>query len=139
MLPGHAHRRNGNLLDPLLEMLERSSARNVFDLALEIPVDLSGIVWVATANSLEGLPSALRDRFRIVHVPAPRSEHIEALCRSILDEKARSEDLRREWLQDLDSDELDNLRKVWKGGSIRPLVAAVHATLQAREQCSWKM
>jgi hypothetical protein len=130
---------NGNLLTTLLEMLERSSAKSVFDPALEIPVDLSSIVWVATANSLDNLPSALRDRFRIVNIPDPRPEHIEVICRSILDDKAGEEELRREWIPDLDADELDNLRKVWRGGSIRPLVAAVHATLQAREQCSYKM
>lgn len=57
-------KRNGSLLDSLLDFLERDNAARVFDPALECPIDLSGVVYIATANSLAGLPAAIADRFR---------------------------------------------------------------------------
>lgn len=130
---------NGALTAALLDFLERSSAKGVFDPALECPVDLSGVVYIATANSLAGLPAALANRFRILHIPAPSPEHLEELCRSILDDHAAEEELDRRWIPDLDFDELAAVRSVWKGGSVRPLKAAVEATLQAREEFAPRM
>lgn len=132
-------KRNGSLLDSLLDFLERDNASGVFDPALECPVDLSGVVYIATANSLAGLPAPLANRFRILHVDAPGPEHLTELVTSILDDYAAAEDLDRLWIPDLDGDELEAIRKVWKGGSVRPLKAAIEATLQAREEFAPRM
>lgn len=132
-------KRNGSLLDSLLDFLERDNAGRVFDPALECPVDLSGVVYIATANSLAGLPAPVADRFRILHVDAPGPEHLEELVTSILDDYAIEEDIDRRWIPDLDGDELEAIRTVWRGGSVRPLKAAVEATLQAREEFAPRM
>ncbi len=132
-------KRNGALLDSLLDFLERDNARNVFDPALECPVDLSGVVYLATANSLTGLPAAIADRFRILHLNAPGPEHLTELVTSILDDYAMDEDLDRRWIPNLDGDELEAIRSVWMGGSVRPLKAAIEATLQAREEHAPRM
>lgn len=130
---------NGSLTACLLDFLERNSAKSIFDPALECSVDLSGVVYFATANSLAGLPAALANRFRILPVPTPSPEHLKALVRSILDDHAAEEELDRRWIPDLDGDELEAIRAVWKGGSIRPLRAAIEATLQAREEFAPRM
>lgn len=132
-------KRNGSLLDSLLDFLERDNAKKVFDPALECPVDLSGLVYFATANSLAGLPAALANRFRILQIPAPGPEHLEELVTSILDDYAAEEDIDRRWIPNLDGDELEAIRKVWRGGSVRPLKAAVEATLAAREEFAPRM
>ena len=132
-------RRNGSLLDSLLDFLERDNARRVFDPALECPIDLSGVVYIATANSLSGLPAAIADRFRILHIDAPGPEHLIELSNSILDDYAQTEDIDRRWIPDLDGDELAVIRTVWNGGSVRPLKAAIEATLQVREEHSPRM
>jgi len=51
---------------------------------LQIPVDLSHVNYVATANSLEPLPMPLRDRFRIVMLPMPTTDDLDALLLGLL-------------------------------------------------------
>lgn len=64
-------RRNGNPHDTLLGMLERRTAGNWYDRCLMAAVDLRHVLWVATANSLDGIPVPLLSRFDVVRVPAP--------------------------------------------------------------------
>src|SRR5579871_3446808 len=61
----------GRLWDCLLCFLERETARSYPDPALQLNVDLSHVSYVATANTLDGLPAHLLDRFRIAKFPKP--------------------------------------------------------------------
>lgn len=63
--------RRRNPLNELLGLLEPSTARSHVDRCVEIAVDARHIVWIATANSLEGLPQALLSRFQIVMCRKP--------------------------------------------------------------------
>ncbi|MEX1663791.1 hypothetical protein AB4874_19670, partial [Thioclava sp. 15-R06ZXC-3] len=36
---------------------------------LRIPVDMSRVIWIMTANNLEGIPAPLRDRARLFILP----------------------------------------------------------------------
>ena len=44
---------------------------------MDIPIDLSKVYWIATANDLSRVPSYIRDRCKIIEVPAygPRGAH----------------------------------------------------------------
>lgn len=85
-----SERRNGNAHEALLAMLEPRTARCWYDRCLMAPVDLRHIVWVATANSLDGIPTPLLSRFDIVRVPAPRPQDAPALIASLRHEVCRS-------------------------------------------------
>jgi len=74
----------GRLWDCLLGLLEPETSRRYPDPALQIPVDLSHVNYVATANSLEPLPMPLRDRFRIVMLPMPTTDDLDALLLGLL-------------------------------------------------------
>ncbi|WP_133123360.1 AAA family ATPase, partial [Methylobacterium frigidaeris] len=124
-------RHNGNAQDGLLSMLDHASRYH--DPYLECDTDLSGVTFLATANSLAGITDPLRDRFLVLAMPAPTRESLPALIEGIL------QDLRAElgqdeaWLPALDGEEqaavVANHRP---GGSIRSLRRLVEAAVASR-------
>ncbi len=124
---------NGQLVHALLPMLEEHSARAYFETSLETTVNLSGVVFLATANSLKGIPDPLRDRFRVLRMPNPSIEHLEVLAQGMVGDIAMDRRLDPEFLPPLAPDELDVIAKVWGGGSLRKLRRAVEATIDVRD------
>ena len=55
----------------LLEVLDPEQNNSFTDhyFGVSLPVDLSQIVFLATANSLEGIPRPLLDRMDIISIP----------------------------------------------------------------------
>lgn len=59
---------HGRAADALLHVLEPQQAKAFRDDFIEFPLDLSRVLFVATANDLDAVPRTLRDRFEVVHV-----------------------------------------------------------------------
>lgn len=129
-----ADRRNGSLGDVLLPFLERENARSLFDLYIETGVDLSAVTYLATANSVAGIPEPLRDRLRIVEVPSPGIEHLPIVAANLVAEIRSERGLDAAWLPDLDGEELDLVGRHWRGGSLRPLRRLVETVLAGRDR-----
>ena len=75
-----------NRYDPLgalYHLLEKETAASFIDEGLELSVDCSRIVWVATANDLVSIPAPIISRFTVIEVDPPDEAQMEKILNSI--------------------------------------------------------
>lgn len=123
----------GRLWDCLLGFLESETNCRYPDPALQTNLDLSQVSYIATANSLDPLPSPIRDRFRVVTFPKPTADHLDALLPGVLADLANERGLDQSWVPPLDGVEREAVAKHWPGGSVRRLRRVVEAVLRERD------
>ncbi len=59
----------GDPASALLEVLDPRQNFSFVDRYLDVPFDLSQVIFIATANYIEGVPEPMRDRMEIIHLP----------------------------------------------------------------------
>lgn len=90
----------GDPASALLEVLDPAQNNSFMDHYLEIPFDLSQIVFLTTANSEEQIPEALHDRMEIIRLSSyTEEEKFEIAKRHLLPRQMRDHGLKKEMLR----------------------------------------
>lgn len=86
---------DGDPINVLLPLLQGDTARTFTCPFVQAQVDFSHINFVATANSIDGLPAALLDRFTVMRAEPPRGEALSLFIAKFMgdlaDHSVRSE------------------------------------------------
>jgi len=90
---------NGSVAGAALSMVGEDAFN---DACLMAEVDISAVSWLATANDEDAVDEFLRDRFKVVRVPAPRDEDVPTLHANALADYAERKGVSPEFLPVLD-------------------------------------
>src|SRR5918999_312690 len=79
-------------LGALYELLEVETATRFVDEFVELPIDASGAVWLATANDVGRIPEPLLSRLCVYEIEPPDAEGSARIARTIYSEIRNSHD-----------------------------------------------
>ncbi len=132
-------RDNGLLTDGILALTERETARAYQDPYLECAVDLSGVSYIATANTRAGLDAALLSRFRVLEMGPRTLASLPALTRSVFSDIRAERGLDDAWLPGPDPEEEAAIAEHWRDGSMRTLRQLAEGIVAARDALATRM
>src|SRR5712671_3060113 len=96
-------------LGALYELLEVETAIRFVDEFVELPIDASGAVWLATANDAARIPEPLLSRLAVYEIEAPDSQGSTRIAASIYGEIRGAHDWGRQFPEALSASALERL------------------------------
>jgi ATP-dependent Lon protease len=96
-------------LGALYELLEVDTATRFVDEFVELPIDASGAVWLATANDAARIPEPLLSRLAVYEIEAPDAEGAARIASTIYREIRNSHDWGRQFPESLSPSSLEKL------------------------------
>jgi ATP-dependent Lon protease len=87
----------GDPASALLEVLDPRQNNSFVDRYLDVPFDLSQVIFIGTANYIEGIPEPLRDRIEVISIPGyTEREKVEIARRYLLKRQLEENGLKPE-------------------------------------------
>jgi len=96
-------------LGALYELLEVETATRFVDEFVELPIDASGAVWLATANDAARIPEPLVNRLTVYEIEAPDEAGSLRIARTIYSEVRNAHDWGRQFPEALSDAALERL------------------------------
>jgi len=96
-------------LGALYELLEVQTATRFVDEFVELPIDASGALWLATANEAARIPDPLLNRLAVYEIDAPDAEGAELIATAIYREIRNSHDWGKPFPEALSAAALERL------------------------------
>lgn len=81
----------GDPTSALLEILDPEQNANFLDYFMDLPIDLSKVLFICTANILDTIPDPLRDRMELIEMSGYIGDEKIAIAKQYLIPKARKD------------------------------------------------
>ena len=96
-------------LGALYSLLEIDTSRSFVDEFVELPIDASGVVWIATANDASRIPEPILNRMNVYEIEPPDQAGSARIAQSIYAEIRGSHDWGRRFPGELGESALDRV------------------------------
>src|SRR5215203_114348 len=112
----------GDPSSALLEVLDPEQNNTFQDNYLEVPFDLSKVLFVATANLLDPIPAALRDRMEVIQLPGyTQLERVRIAERFLVPKQRENHGLRAKHIELTDEAMTELVQAYTKEAGVRNL------------------
>ncbi|MBE6644724.1 MAG: endopeptidase La [Ruminococcaceae bacterium] len=112
----------GDPTSALLEVLDPEQNKSFRDNFMEIPIDLSDALFIATANSYEGIPSPLLDRMEIIELSTyTDSEKLAIAKNHLVPKQLRRNGITKKMFRITDGAILELIKSYTKEAGVRNL------------------